>query len=78
MFWLRNMIIIFFVTHSKLKACRIISTWLENLTCPLVFTSASGCRASGNFDISNEIFFPIYANNFCDAGQVPMLRYFEA
>ena len=23
-------------------------------------------------------FFPIYANNFCDAGQVPILRYFEA
>ena len=23
-------------------------------------------------------FFPVYANNFCDAGQVPNLRYFEA
>ena len=23
-------------------------------------------------------FFPIYANNFCDAGQVPILRSFEA
>ena len=23
-------------------------------------------------------FFPIYANNFCDAGQVPILRYFKA
>ena len=23
-------------------------------------------------------FFPIYADNFCDAGQVPILRYFEA
>ena len=22
--------------------------------------------------------FPIYANNFCNAGQVPILRYFEA
>ena len=22
--------------------------------------------------------FPIYANKFCDAGQVPILRYFEA
>ena len=22
--------------------------------------------------------FPIYANTFCDAGQVPILRYFEA
>ena len=52
---------------------------LENSTRPLVFTSASGCRASENFDISSEnYFFPIYANNFCDAGQVPILRYFEA
>ena len=23
-------------------------------------------------------FFPIYANNFCDAGQVPILTNFEA
>ena len=23
-------------------------------------------------------FFPMYANIFCDAGQVPILRYFEA
>ena len=23
-------------------------------------------------------FFPMYANIFCDAGQVPSLRYFEA
>ena len=23
-------------------------------------------------------FFPIYSNNFCDAGQLPILRYFEA
>ena len=45
----------------------------------LLFTSASGCRASENFDISSEYyFFPIYANKFCDAGQVPILRYFEA
>ena len=28
---------------------------LENSTRPLVFTSASGCRASENFDISSEI-----------------------
>ena len=24
------------------------------------------------------VFFPIHANVFCDAGQVPILRYFEA
>ena len=57
-----------------------VSSWsgLENSTRPLVFTSAWGCRASGNFDISSEnYFFPIYANNFCDAGQA-ILRYFEA
>ena len=29
-------------------------TGLENSTRPLVFTSASGCRASENFDISGE------------------------
>ena len=29
-------------------------TGLENSTRPLVFTSASGCRASANFDISSE------------------------
>ena len=35
---------------------------LENCTRPLVFTSASGCRASENFDISSENeFFPIYS-----------------
>ena len=54
-------------------------TGLENSTRPLVFTSTSGCRASGNFDIFSEnYFFLIYVNNFCDAGQVPIFRYFEA
>ena len=33
--------------------CDIISG-LENSTRPLVFTSASGCRASEYFDISSE------------------------
>ena len=52
---------------------------LENSTRPLVFTSGSGCRASENFDTYSEnYFFPIYANIFCKAGQVPILRYFEA
>ena len=52
---------------------------LENSTRPLVFTSTSGCRASENFDIFSEnFFFPIYVNNFCGAGQVPIFRYFEA
>ena len=32
---------------------------LENSTHPLVFTSASGCRASENFDISSvNLIFP--------------------
>ena len=32
---------------------------LENSTRPLIFMSASGCRASGNFDISSEnLIFP--------------------
>ena len=52
---------------------------LENTTRPLVFTSTSGCRASENVDIfSEKYFFPIYVNNFCDAGQVTIFRYFEA
>ena len=52
---------------------------LENSSRPLIFMSASGRRENENFDISGGIlFFPIYANNFCDAGQVPTLRYFEA
>ena len=37
-------------------------TGLENSTRLLLFTSASGCRASENFDISGEFFFPIYTN----------------
>ena len=52
---------------------------LENSTRALVFTSGSGCRASENFDISSENqIFPIYANSFCDVGQVPIFRYFES
>ena len=52
---------------------------LENSTRPLVFTSASGCRTSEILIFLVKIyFFTIYANNFCDAGQVPILRYFEA
>ena len=57
----------------------MITSRLENSTRPLLFTSALGCRTSGNFDISSEnYFFPIYANILCNAGQVPILRYFEA
>ena len=63
----------------KSQAEKKVYAGLENSTRPLVFTSASGCRASENVDISNEIYiFPIYSNNFCDAGQVHILRYFEA
>ena len=52
---------------------------LENSTRQLVFMSTLGCRASENFDIFSEnYFFPIYVNNFCDAGQAPIFRYFEA
>ena len=66
------------VNVSKFQTCFPVAG-LENSTRPLVFTSASGCRASEKFDISSEInFFPMYANIFCDAGQVPILRYFEA
>ena len=54
-------------------------TGLENSTLPLVFTSTSGCRASENFDITSENIKKSHvANIFCDAGQVLILRYFEA
>ena len=57
---------------KKMKRYFLISG-LENNTHLLVFSSASGCRASENFDISGENhFFPICANNICDAGQVPI------
>ena len=55
-----------------------MNTGLENSTRLLVFTGASGCRVSKNFDISSEYFFLIYANTLCDAQQVPILRYFNA
>ena len=43
---------------------------LKNSTPPLVLTSASGCRASENFDISNENdFFPMYAKVFVMQGK---------
>ena len=54
------------------------SAELKNSTRPLVFTSASGCRASEKFDIPSENYPPIFANTLCDAVQVPLLRYFEA
>ena len=45
--------------------CDFPGAGLENSTRPLVFTSASGCRASENFAISSEnYFFPIYSNIF--------------
>ena len=53
-------------------------TGLENSTHPPVFTGVLGSWASENFDITSEnYFFPVYENNFCDAGQVPISRYFE-
>ena len=66
---------------GKEFTCRstIPAPGLENNTRPLILTSASGCKASEYFDITREnYFFPIYANNFCEAGQVPILRCFEA
>ena len=49
---------------------------LENSTRPLVFTSASGCKASKNFDISSKNHLsPYIANPFCNAGLI--LIYFE-
>ena len=47
-------------------------SWLEKSTGLLIFTTASGCRASEILDDFEWIFFSlIYADFFCDAGQVP-------
>ena len=57
---------IFMCTYTKLMASPIMQsvkgliTGLENSTRPLVFTSASGCRASENFDVSSEHYFSQY------------------
>ena len=66
-------------TFFKFSTCGFCAlSGLENSTRPLVFTSVSGCRASEYFDISTEnLIFHMYANKFCDAGQVPIFRYFE-
>ena len=49
---------------------------------PLVRSYLQVPQAAGQVNILIFLvkikFFPIYANNFCDAGQVPILRYFEA
>ena len=42
---------------------------LENSTHLLVFTDASGCRASENFDISSENFFPYMSIIFVMQGK---------
>ena len=59
----------FKLSITALKKC-CNSSGIENSTCLLVFTSASGCRASENFDIPNENFiFSNICQKFCDAGQ---------
>ena len=35
-------------------------------------------QAAGQVNILIFLVFPMYANKFCDAGQVPIFRYFEA
>ena len=47
----------------RMRSYAPLTQALENSTRPLVFTSASGCGASENFDICSEnYFFPMYAN----------------
>ena len=54
-------------THGSIT---LAPAWLENSTRPLVFTSASGCMAGGNFYISSvNQFFPICANIFVMQGK---------
>ena len=51
---------------------------LKISTCLLVFTSASGCRASKKLKFIVKIVFPYTPIIFCDAGQVSVLIYFVA
>ena len=67
---------------------------LKNMTCqktyihqgsknPLVRSYLRVPQAAGQVKFwmipnVNQYFIHIYANNFCDAGQVPILRYFKA
>ena len=44
----------FLISKSLFYYFNVFASGLENITRPLVFTSASGCRASENFDISSE------------------------
>ena len=54
---------------------KFVDHGLENSTRPLVFTSASGCRAVKNLIFPVNInFIPIYRQYFCDAGQVPIFN----
>ena len=41
-------------TRNDPDSAMVELSGLENITRPLVFTSASGCRASENFDSSSE------------------------
>ena len=41
-------------TRNDPDSAMVELSGLENITGPLVFTSASGCRASENFDSSSE------------------------
>ena len=51
---------------------------LENSTRPVIFTVT---QAAGQVKILIFLVkienFPIHVNNFCDAGQVPIFRYFK-
>ena len=48
------------------------------LVCSYLQVSQAAGQVKTLIFLVKIIFFPIYANNFCDAGQVPILRYFEA
>ena len=55
--------------------------YLQGSKIALVRSYLRVTQAKGQVEILSFLvkinFFPIYANNFCDAGQVPILRYFE-
>ena len=51
---MKHLLYTYGTTRNDPESPMVELSGLENITGPLVFTSASGCRASENFDSSSE------------------------
>ena len=62
------------------SVCSATETTLQGMIIALVRSYLRMPETAGQVKILIFLvnFFPIYANDFCDAGQVPILRYFES